>query len=135
MVYRKGELSKSMVDRRWPHQVALPACRCLGHKYLAIHLTKGGRSGRARPLRSAETTLILASPAPGTPTRRAVTRALRGESRPSGLERADITMISPCDWRNRDARERGFGRTLGHLIDARMAVVAIRCGCTHQPIP
>jgi hypothetical protein len=37
--------------------------------------------------------------------------------------------------RNDISRERGFGRTLGHLIDARMALVAIRCGSTHQPIP
>jgi hypothetical protein len=38
MVYRKGELSKAMMDRDWPHQVALPAYRCLGHEYLTIHI-------------------------------------------------------------------------------------------------
>jgi len=37
MVYRKGELSKAMRDRDWPHQVALPAYRCLGHNFLTIH--------------------------------------------------------------------------------------------------
>jgi hypothetical protein len=36
VVYRKGELSKAMMDRQWPHQVALPAYRCLGHSYLTI---------------------------------------------------------------------------------------------------
>jgi hypothetical protein len=25
VVYRKGELSKGMIDRQWPHQVALPS--------------------------------------------------------------------------------------------------------------
>ncbi|MGA8610132.1 MAG: hypothetical protein WB760_00155 [Xanthobacteraceae bacterium] len=25
MIYRKGELSPAMIDRGWPHQVALPA--------------------------------------------------------------------------------------------------------------
>src|SRR5262245_24263398 len=38
MVYRKGELSKAMMDRDWPHQVALPARRCVGHEYLTIHI-------------------------------------------------------------------------------------------------
>jgi len=38
MVYRKGELSKAMMDRDWPHQVALPVYRCLGHEYLTIHI-------------------------------------------------------------------------------------------------
>src|SRR5215467_12605248 len=37
MVYRKGELSKARMDRQWPHQVALPAYRCLGHNFLTIH--------------------------------------------------------------------------------------------------
>jgi len=36
MVYRKGELSKAMMERDWPHQVALPAYRCLGHNYLTM---------------------------------------------------------------------------------------------------
>jgi hypothetical protein len=36
MIYRNGELSKAMMDRQWPHQVALPAYRCLGHNYLTI---------------------------------------------------------------------------------------------------
>jgi hypothetical protein len=38
MVYRKSELSKAMMDRDWPHQVALPAYRCMGHEYLTIHI-------------------------------------------------------------------------------------------------
>jgi hypothetical protein len=37
VVYRKGELSKAMMDRQWPHQVALPAYRCLGHNFLTMH--------------------------------------------------------------------------------------------------
>ena len=37
MVYRKGELSNAMMDRDWPHQVAVPAYRCLGHNHLTIH--------------------------------------------------------------------------------------------------
>ena len=36
MVYRKGELSKAMIDRNWPHQVALPAGRCRGSNYAVI---------------------------------------------------------------------------------------------------
>jgi len=36
MAYREGELSKAMMDRDWPHQVALPNFRCLGHNYLTI---------------------------------------------------------------------------------------------------
>jgi hypothetical protein len=31
-VYRKGELSKAMMDHQWPHQVALPSCRGMGHQ-------------------------------------------------------------------------------------------------------
>jgi hypothetical protein len=38
VVYRKGELSKGMMNRECPHQVALPAYRCLGHNYVTIHL-------------------------------------------------------------------------------------------------
>jgi hypothetical protein len=30
VVYRKGELSKAMMDRHWPHELALPA-------YLTMH--------------------------------------------------------------------------------------------------
>ena len=26
------------MDRDWPHQVALPAYRCMGHEYLTIHI-------------------------------------------------------------------------------------------------
>ncbi len=37
VVYRKGELSKAMMDRQWPHQVALPSYRCMGHAYLTLH--------------------------------------------------------------------------------------------------
>jgi hypothetical protein len=44
VVYRKGELSKAMMDRDWPHQVALPAYRCLGHNYVTIHLFCEGLS-------------------------------------------------------------------------------------------
>ena len=36
MVYRKGELSKAEMDRQWPHQIALPAYRCVGYRYLTI---------------------------------------------------------------------------------------------------
>src|SRR5689334_2750098 len=38
MVYRKGELSRVAIDREWPHQVALPEARCIGHEYRTIHL-------------------------------------------------------------------------------------------------
>lgn len=38
MVYRKGELSKASIDRGWPHQVALPACRVNGANYVTVHL-------------------------------------------------------------------------------------------------
>jgi hypothetical protein len=37
VVYRKGELSKAMMDRQWPHQVAVPSYRCLGHNYRTMH--------------------------------------------------------------------------------------------------
>jgi hypothetical protein len=36
MVYRKGELSAAMVDRNWPHQVALPASLSLKGGYELI---------------------------------------------------------------------------------------------------
>lgn len=35
---RKGELSKAMMDRQWPHQVVLPAPRCAGGTYVSIRL-------------------------------------------------------------------------------------------------
>ena len=38
MVYRKGELSKGVMDQQWPHQVALPASRCGGADYVTIRL-------------------------------------------------------------------------------------------------
>jgi hypothetical protein len=38
VVYRKGELSKAMMDREWPHHVALPAFRCHGHNYVTMRL-------------------------------------------------------------------------------------------------
>jgi len=38
VVYRKGELSKGMMDQQWSHQVALPAMRCHGHSYITIRL-------------------------------------------------------------------------------------------------
>jgi hypothetical protein len=34
---RKGELSPAMVDRDWPHQVAVPAQQCLGARTTVIH--------------------------------------------------------------------------------------------------
>jgi hypothetical protein len=34
---RKGELSPAVIDRGWPHQVALPASASLGGGYKAIH--------------------------------------------------------------------------------------------------
>ena len=37
MIYRKGELSPTMIDRGWPHQVALPASACEHGGYKAIH--------------------------------------------------------------------------------------------------
>jgi len=37
MVYRKGELSKAMIDRQWPHQVALPAGLSLQRPQLHHH--------------------------------------------------------------------------------------------------
>jgi hypothetical protein len=37
MTYRKGELSATMIDRDWPHQVALPASQSAGGGYKAIH--------------------------------------------------------------------------------------------------
>ena len=37
MVRRKGELSRSMVDAGWPHQVAVTAETCRGDGYIATH--------------------------------------------------------------------------------------------------
>ena len=37
MVYRKGELSKSTIDREWPYQVALRTEITTGAHYTAIH--------------------------------------------------------------------------------------------------
>jgi hypothetical protein len=37
MINHKGELTKASIDCRWPHQIALPAYRCMGHNYLTIH--------------------------------------------------------------------------------------------------
>lgn len=36
MVYRKGELSKTAIDRGWPHQVALEERFCTGHNYYKL---------------------------------------------------------------------------------------------------
>jgi hypothetical protein len=36
VVYRKGELSKGMIDRQWPHQVAVQADKCTGTAWVAI---------------------------------------------------------------------------------------------------
>ena len=33
---RKGELSKTSIDRDWPHQVTMPADRCTGEQHTAI---------------------------------------------------------------------------------------------------
>jgi hypothetical protein len=44
VVYRKGELSKGTIDRERPHQVALPAERCLGGNYVTIRLFCEGLS-------------------------------------------------------------------------------------------
>jgi hypothetical protein len=38
VIYRRGELSKGIIDRDWPHQVALPAHRCAGGSYVTIRL-------------------------------------------------------------------------------------------------
>jgi hypothetical protein len=37
MTRRKGELSKSTIDREWPHQVALRADLGTGHNFRTIH--------------------------------------------------------------------------------------------------
>jgi hypothetical protein len=44
VVYRKGELSKGMIDRGWPHQVALQADMCTGANWPLIHEFCKGRS-------------------------------------------------------------------------------------------
>jgi hypothetical protein len=36
MVYRKGELNKTTIDREWPHQVALAASFVAGRNFMAI---------------------------------------------------------------------------------------------------
>jgi hypothetical protein len=38
VIHRRGELSKGKIDRDWPHQVALPASRCIGRNYVTIRL-------------------------------------------------------------------------------------------------
>ncbi len=48
MVYRKGELSPAMIDRGWPHQVALPARASLNGGYKIIHEFCAGLSLCAR---------------------------------------------------------------------------------------
>ena len=37
MVRRKGELSRSMIDAGWPHQVAVTAETCRGDGYITTH--------------------------------------------------------------------------------------------------
>jgi hypothetical protein len=37
MVYRKGELQSSGIDRGWPYQVALPASASHGQNYNIVH--------------------------------------------------------------------------------------------------
>jgi hypothetical protein len=36
VVYRKGELSKTAIDRGWPHQVAIEERFCTGHQYYKL---------------------------------------------------------------------------------------------------
>ena len=38
MIYRKGELSATMIDRDWPHQVALPTSQSAGAGYKTIRI-------------------------------------------------------------------------------------------------
>jgi hypothetical protein len=38
VIHPKGELGKQIIDRDWPHQVALPAARSTGHNDLTIRL-------------------------------------------------------------------------------------------------
>jgi hypothetical protein len=44
VIYRKGELGKHMIDRDWPHQVALPAAVWMGRNYVTIRLFCEGLS-------------------------------------------------------------------------------------------
>ncbi|HEY1243907.1 MAG TPA: hypothetical protein VGF29_03655 [Hyphomicrobiaceae bacterium] len=44
MVYGKGELSKSAIDRGWPHQIALSAERCRGSNYTILRQFSYGAS-------------------------------------------------------------------------------------------
>jgi hypothetical protein len=37
LVYRKGELSKTQIDRGWPYQVALHVDRCMGKQYDVVY--------------------------------------------------------------------------------------------------
>ena len=37
MSRRKGELSANMIDREWPHQIALPADQLIGKNYHVIY--------------------------------------------------------------------------------------------------
>jgi hypothetical protein len=51
--YRKCELTKAMMDRDWPHQVALPTYRCMGHEYLTIRFfCEAGRLSLCRDFNS-----------------------------------------------------------------------------------
>ncbi len=45
---RKGELGKRALDAGWPYQVTMPADRCTGERYTAIHEFCRGRSLAAR---------------------------------------------------------------------------------------
>lgn len=58
MVYRKGELSKGTIDREWPHQVVLPAHRCMGHDYVTMRFSlpvqRLGTSVALSPFRNSE---------------------------------------------------------------------------------
>jgi len=128
VVYRKGELSKAMMDRQWPHQVALPAYRCLGHSYLTIRFFCEGeglslRLGRTRCAAVARTRSSFALPTVPTPNNSGGFSAVSSlMPKPGPVAGRNIRTMRPG---NRYARERGFGRTLGQLVESKMALVAI----------
>ena len=46
MIYRKGELSKSTINRDWPHQLVLPADFVRGKNCIQTTLNPGARIAR-----------------------------------------------------------------------------------------
>jgi hypothetical protein len=54
MVYRKGELSKSTINREWPHQVAVAASFVAGRNFMAIHRSAGAMTETASSTAFAE---------------------------------------------------------------------------------